>query len=91
MKLEYGTSRLTECCRTRKKVIPTANQKQENITIHKGPNGIQSNNKQNFLKREKTAGDQHVDGFSFALDWMAGRCNFFRLIVEGGKLKPKQN
>ena len=53
MKLDYGTSRLTECCRTRKKVIPTANQKQENITIHKGPMGIQSNNKQNCLKREK--------------------------------------
>lgn len=53
--------------------------------------GIQSNNKQNCLKREKTAGDQHVDGFSFALDGMAGWCNFFRLIVEGRKLKPKQN
>lgn len=47
--------------------------------------GIQSNNKQNCLKREKTAGDQHVDGFSFALDGMAGWCNFFRLIVEGSK------
>lgn len=35
--------------------------------------GIQSNNKQNCLKREKTAGDQHVDGFNFALDgWQGG-------------------
>ena len=77
-----------ECCKTKTKVITTANQNKGKF--HKEPMRIQSEYVKQPQLRESVSNQVEI-GFSFASDWLRGWHKFSKPITERSRAKPMQS